>query len=89
MTEDQLQVFEALRRGRLICPFRQEMLDLQKIRKYGVLTQDEERRLAVLEAAYEVIKTHDAAFNAAMKSMDYEAALPHAKAGFIVANEVM
>lgn len=72
MTDDQARIMEALGRGRLIFPFREELADLRG--RQGPRTSEEGERLKALEDAHRAIKTKDQWFHSAMKSGDIEAA---------------
>ena len=72
MTDQEAVVFEALARGRLIFPFKQEMSDLRAME--GPLTDDESDRLADLSDAFEKIKVKDKWFHSAMEGGDTETA---------------
>lgn len=88
MTDTQAVVFEALSRGRLVFPFRDEMAALRKTREAGPLTDDESERLRVLEGAFERIKAKDQWFHSAMQAGDIEAARHVAEAALAIMKEV-
>lgn len=74
MTDNENVVLEAVTRGRLICPFREELIALRDEAAAGPLTGPETQRLAVLERAYEQVEGLDGAFHTAMEAEDYTAA---------------
>lgn len=74
MTDGQAKVFEALSRGRLIFPFKEERSELRARAAAGPLIDDEAVRLADLDSAFEDIKAKDQWFHSAMQSGDIEAA---------------
>lgn len=88
MTDKQAIVFEALSRGRLIFPYRDEMADLRAQRDRGPLTDMEDERLRALEGAYERIKAKDAWFHSAMESGDTEAARQVADSALAILKEI-
>lgn len=74
MTDTENVVLEAVTRGRLICPFREELLALREEAAAGPLTGPEKERLEVLERAYKQVEGLDDAFHKAMEAEDYNAA---------------
>lgn len=88
MDTNQMKVFEALRRNRLICPFREELLELSGEAKRGDLTSDEENRLKVLDAAYAEMEKLDGAFHDAMERKEFISAAVSAQAALKVIEDV-
>lgn len=74
MTDTEQVVLEAVTRGRLVVPFREELLALREEAQAGPLTGPEQARLEVLERAYAQVAGLDAAFHNAMELGDYTAA---------------
>lgn len=74
MTDQENVVLEAVTRGRLIVPFREELLALRDEAKAGPLTGPEKSRLEILESAHEQVEGMDGAFHHAMEGGDYASA---------------
>lgn len=77
MTDDQARVMEAVARGRLIFPFRNELKNLRG--RPGPLTSEESGRLAALEDALRNVKIKDQWFHSAMQAGDIEMAAKYAQ----------
>ncbi len=74
MTDPEAMVFEALSRGRLIFPFKDELSALRKHAANGELTDAETERKLALEGAFETLLVKDKWFHSAMEGGDTEAA---------------
>lgn len=88
MTDQQARVFEALARGRLIFPFRDELRGLRDLAKSGPLTSDEQGRLTALDGAYQKIKAKDEWFHSAMLAGDQASAAKVAQDALAILKEV-
>lgn len=88
MTDPQAIVFEALARGRLIFPFKDELRELRSRAKSGPLIDAEQARMEELESAFERVKAKDAWFHAAMQSGDHEGARQVAEQALEICQEV-
>lgn len=74
MTDPEAMVFEALARGRLIFPFKDELKALRDTAANGPLTDSENERMAELVGAFEQVKIKDKWFHSAMEGGDTETA---------------
>ena len=88
MTDMQAIVFEALAKGRLIFPFKDELFKLRKWAAQGPLTEAEIARLNTLEAAYERVKSKDKWFHSAMQSGDTEGARQYAEEALAICRDL-
>lgn len=88
MDADQMQVFEALWRGRLIFPFQDELAGLREEDGSGGLTTDEQGRREVLEGAYKRVKEKDEVFHKAMVTGNDAQALTAAEEALVIIQEI-
>ena len=88
MTDPEAMVFEALGRGRLIFPFKDELAELRARAKAGPLIDSEAERLSELEGAFQIMLVKDKWFNSAMQGGDLEAACKVAEEALAVCQEL-
>ena len=88
MSDQEAAVFEAISRGRLIFPFRDELSALKKQAQAGPLTDDEQERLSELQGAFQIILTKDKWFHSAMVAGDTDTALKVAEEALKVCQEL-
>lgn len=74
MTDPEAMVFEALARGRLIFPFKDELATLRKEFAAGPLTDAEAERKLALEGAFQTLLVKDKWFHSAMEGGDIDTA---------------
>ncbi len=81
-------VFEALARGRLIFPFKDELAALRKHAASGDLTDAEAQRKLELEGGFQTLLVKDKWFHSAMEGGDTEAARKVAEEALQVCREL-